>query len=349
MIYIAGNQTAGQAFYNCIKEYLKCGNSVTVFNQTEELTDLLKTNEAISKTAILWTSLNDADQFPNIGIKKNIYSMTDIEPFLEHMEDFADKPVLPYVEVHLSDHCNLNCKGCGHLSNIAPEKHADYDKFEKDIYRLTELFCQIKRIRLMGGEPFLNPDLVKFADLVRRENRDTDIRVVTNGLTLDKTSKDTLKQLADLHVQLDISCYPPTLKKKEQITAVLKKCGLGYRFSEQIDHFLKFRNPTFQYDPESAYAHCHMKMCTFLREGKMAACSFPVLYTQLDTFMKGKFTTDRDIIDLYAPGINGWKISWKLTHPLDSCRYCRTDRPEFYTWEPRQKSQALCEDWFVKE
>jgi len=28
------------------------------------------------------------------------------------------KPVLPYVEYHVSDYCNLKCKGCGHFSNI---------------------------------------------------------------------------------------------------------------------------------------------------------------------------------------------------------------------------------------
>lgn len=31
------------------------------------------------------------------------------------------KPSLDYVEFHLADHCNLNCRGCGHFSPIADE------------------------------------------------------------------------------------------------------------------------------------------------------------------------------------------------------------------------------------
>lgn len=32
------------------------------------------------------------------------------------------KPILPYLEYHVSDFCNLKCKGCGHFSNRVNEK-----------------------------------------------------------------------------------------------------------------------------------------------------------------------------------------------------------------------------------
>lgn len=349
MIYVPENERVQRVFCSSIKDYLNSENSVMVLDKIEDFTEVMKTEEDMSRVAVLLPTADDVKKLDKMGVKENVYSISDIEDFLEHMEFFAGKPVLPYIEMHLSDHCNLNCKGCGHLSNIAPEKFADYDQFAKDIYKLKELFSHIKKFRLMGGEPFLNPDLAEFAELVRSENRDTDIRIVTNGLYFGSNSEHTLKRLADLNIQLDISSYPPTVKRKKQIAAILNRFGVIYHFSENINKFLKFRNPDFNKDIHVSYEHCHMKMCTFLRDGEMAACSFPVIYSQLDTFMRGRFAVDSDIIHIHNSDINGWKVTWKLTHPLNSCRYCRTDGPEFYLWEPRKKSEALYADWFVGE
>jgi ABC-2 type transport system ATP-binding protein len=42
-------------------------------------------------------------------------------------------------DVHLADHCNLNCKGCYHFSPLAPEKFLDIEQYERDCTRLNEL------------------------------------------------------------------------------------------------------------------------------------------------------------------------------------------------------------------
>ena len=43
------------------------------------------------------------------------------------------KPVLYHFEVHITDHCNLNCKGCAHFSNLCKPTFADLDEFEADM------------------------------------------------------------------------------------------------------------------------------------------------------------------------------------------------------------------------
>ena len=44
--------------------------------------------------------------------------------------------ILPVLEVHLTDHCNLNCKGCSHFSNISDEFFLDKNDFERDLKEL---------------------------------------------------------------------------------------------------------------------------------------------------------------------------------------------------------------------
>ena len=77
---------------------------------------------------------------------------------------------LDYLETHIINKCKLNCKGCSHFSNIVDDEDAPVDitVFEKDFARLSELFDHIFTIRLMGGEPFLNPDMGKYIEKERR-------------------------------------------------------------------------------------------------------------------------------------------------------------------------------------
>ena len=68
------------------------------------------------------------------------------------------KPVLEYVESEITQFCNLNCKGCADFINlVSDKKHYDLEEFMRDYTRLSELFCTVKKIRLMGGESLLNP------------------------------------------------------------------------------------------------------------------------------------------------------------------------------------------------
>lgn len=50
--------------------------------------------------------------------------------------------------VDIVDHCNLNCKCCGHFSPLAPKGFLDINTFERDLKRLHELlYGHIRRTR----------------------------------------------------------------------------------------------------------------------------------------------------------------------------------------------------------
>lgn len=50
----------------------------------------------------------------------------------------VDKNQIRFI-VDIVDHCNLNCKGCGHFSPLAPKSFLDIETFENDLRRLNEL------------------------------------------------------------------------------------------------------------------------------------------------------------------------------------------------------------------
>lgn len=367
MVYVWGAGIKGVSFVQRIKAYLPSVN-VLVFCDNDEKKigtsingipvidwKTINKSNAMLKNSVFVIAVRDSEreeivnQLKKTGVSENIYYVDEVKGVFNIMEQFAGKPVLPYVETHMSDHCNLRCRGCGHLSNIAPPKFADFEKFTKDIVRLKELFSEIKEIRLMGGEPFLNPELIKFLEFTREANPNTDLRVVTNGLLVTSESDSLLRKIAELNIQMDISGYPPTMNRRREITLFLERYNICYQFTGQIEQFMRFRNPEANMNIEIAYEKCPIKACTFLREGKMSTCSFPILYSHLDTFMKEKFKIYAgDIIDIHCTSLNGWAIVWKLSHAISSCRYCRTDAVEFFPWERTVEAEISYEDWLVK-
>ncbi len=123
--------------------------------------------------------------------------------------DLLRRPELAYLELHLTDHCNLNCKGCSHFCPLAPPQYADLSGYKSDMHRISQLFRNIRTIRLMGGEPLLHPDPASFVRATRAVFPQARIRFVTNGILLPKASQAFWDACRDTGATIDMTVYPP--------------------------------------------------------------------------------------------------------------------------------------------
>lgn len=93
-------------------------------------------------------------------------------------------PILSF-EVHLAEHCNLNCRGCDHFCPLAKPAYTDLNVFQRDFKRLSELFhMEAGEIHLLGGEPLLNPQVEEFCKIARKNFPKATINIITNGILL---------------------------------------------------------------------------------------------------------------------------------------------------------------------
>lgn len=145
--------------------------------------------------------------------------------FLSYITPFKySMPVLTYVEYHVSDYCNLKCKGCGHFSNLVTEKKfPKIETFEDMLFGLSKKFRNIKVFRLMGGEPLINPQLPLFIYAVKKFFPYADIRIASNGLLVAEMKTPLVNAIRECNVTVDISQYPPTRLIMEKIIAFSKK------------------------------------------------------------------------------------------------------------------------------
>lgn len=260
------------------------------------------------------------------------------------------KPVLPYVEYHVSDYCNLKCKRCGHFSNIVTEKvFPDMEEFRAELKGLSKRFRNIRQFRLMGGEPFINPDLKSFVCEVRREFPYADIRVVSNGLLLPNVSAQTLEAIRKCGATIDISQYPPTRKIMENLIRFAQEKELKIQVGKEITQFFKGISSDVSTEYEKIYSKCVSKTCHFLRKGRLYVCGAPILFFENKDFLELDIT-DEDVknnsFDLIEGYEDGWEILKKLLSPFDFCRHCTY--AQWYDWQVSGENVDKG-DWIVSE
>lgn len=245
------------------------------------------------------------------------------------------KPELDYYEYHISWHCNLNCKGCAHYSNLIMEpKFANYDIYKKDLERLHELLGNVKSIRLMGGEPFLNPELPKFIELTRYVFPISDLRIVSNGLLIPTCDDNILKVMRDNDVRLDISQYPPTSKILDKIEAKVKPFNIPIYLGEYVDTFHANSDGRRENDMVAEWKACDARTCHFLSEGQIAACAAPIVTTLMKDSIEfhGK-VVEEDIVDLYDSKLTGEELVRRVNSPIPFCKYCDKQHCERFPWK----------------
>lgn len=259
------------------------------------------------------------------------------------------KPVLPYIEYHVSDFCNLKCKGCGHFSNIVTEKKLpDINEFKESLLGLKKKFKNIKVFRLMGGEPFVNPDLGKFIYETKRVFPYSEITIVTNGLLFERITDETIKAIEDCNAVVDISQYPPTREMIEKIINFAEEKQIRLSLGEQKVKFMKQVYRGENPDYEMAYKNCISNKCHFLRGKYLYPCpAVSLVYENKDFLGKNideKLVRDNSF-DLINGEEDGWEILKKITEPFKFCMHCST-KGEWFDWSISGR-EAKKEDWLV--
>lgn len=269
------------------------------------------------------------------GIKKSGFNApSSISEFTYEIDIY--KPRFSYIEYEVARHCNLKCKGCTHFSDLEKQQtFGDVDIFKADIERLKELFWGIRIIRLLGGEPLLNPEFPKFYRIARETFQDAKIQVVSNGLLIPRIEEEILDEMRGLQIEFDITQYVPTSKVVDQIRDKLDQKNVRYHISTLVETFFDRNNFKGNSNIKESFAGCTSKGCHFLYNGRLAVCPRPFTFKRVkDEYGIDDNILERDIIDIYGDDINGEYLNKRMDVPAETCRYCLPQRQlKYFKWK----------------
>lgn len=247
----------------------------------------------------------------------------------------SEKPSLHYIEVPITEECNLNCKGCLFTCNLSGNiGHVSFEQVKKDADRMCQLFYDVPWIRILGGEPLMHPDIIEILDGYREKFPDSEIDVCTNGLLIPKMKEEFWECMKKNNITIHVSGYKPTRSMINKIDEVIKKHDMPYVILNR-DKFLKYYTLKPENDMRKSYEKCIASGCYELYCGKMSTCSGVIAFEKLNNMFgcKYKVRENEDWIDIHNENLDGFAVKEFLERPSYCCKYCDFDRIEEFEWD----------------
>ncbi|MDR1933298.1 MAG: 4Fe-4S cluster-binding domain-containing protein [Spirochaetales bacterium] len=230
-------------------------------------------------------------------------------------------------DIHVADHCNLNCRGCEHFSCIAEEKFLDPDTFDRDCARISELTQgQLDDISVLGGEPLLHPKLTEFLNIIRKYFKTCGIKIVTNGILLLKQKDEFWENCKLNNAEIIITVYPVKIDH-EAIQDRAQKYGIKLRYWGDPGEITKWQRRPLDLQGKQnindSFRLCYMANgCIQLVDGKLYTCAVIAYIKYFNKyFNKNLEVTEQDYIDIYKVK-NIDEVFNFLCKPMPFCRYC---------------------------
>lgn len=234
---------------------------------------------------------------------------------------------VPWLEIPLTEHCNLKCKGCTHHSPYLKPNFYKFEQFTKDIDALKDIY-HVHALTFLGGEPLLNRrinDYIKFA----KNLEIADIyRVVTNGILLFYMD-DIFFDLID---DIQISLYPDAGVDRQRLESFLNEKQRKYNFNyniNNIDYFMNIETDELT-DKEAQinFQHCfRRRVGHLLYNGYYYKCMRP-LSTQQYLFNKCSIANPPNFRVEDGVEVNDLNLYMRLKEYISckqkllSCHYC---------------------------
>ena len=237
------------------------------------------------------------------------------------------------VEIHVVEHCNLNCSGCNHFSSLAKEEYLQPEQFERDFKRLAELSKDYFAIKILGGEPLLHPHITDFFDIARKYFPNTPIQITTNGILLTKQPEEFWQNCRKNKITVSISQYPIKLNKEEiKKTSRAHKVKIVYNGSTVENRMCKLPlDLSGSQDMKKSFQKCAISWgcCVTLRDGKIYTCCIAAHIKFFNEYFSQNLAiSDKDYIDIHKVNSKEEIIDF-LEKPFPFCRYCKTSATKF--------------------
>lgn len=243
--------------------------------------------------------------------------------------------MIPYFETHITEACNLNCRGCSHFSVLAKPKHKDLAEFEREYKRLAEIE-EIHTMRLMGGEPLLNPDFMEYLRIARRYFPRSHICLVTNGTLGDRLRPHTA-ELAALRINVTKSEYHITGDAIDYTEHHEK----GQLYNISLD-------PTGSQNKDMAFHRCDIRQNEwyYFMNGRFYPCCIAGTIRDFWSYFGLDWNIKQEDMSIDIFTHTAEEIEAFLHQPIELCRYCDTMYRQL-SYAPFSLSEKKIEEWTV--
>lgn len=173
---------------------------------------------------------------------------------------------LDFIEIPITTRCNLRCPGCANLMPLYDKPYdIDREMVINSIRKISECFDVCGNFRLLGGEPFLHPELKRFIAAIPSEKCKR-VSIPTNAMIVPQDPE--LYHLLRLkNVTVVIGNYPTATASQQQLIARLEKEKVSYEISNQdawIDYGKAIAHNRSKAELKKQFRQCNLRSKSLL-------------------------------------------------------------------------------------
>lgn len=241
--------------------------------------------------------------------------------------NISRKIELPFVDFDVTTYCNLQCKRCAKcLPYFEKKQNYTADKLREDLELLVKYLDRIYVVSIIGGEPFLNPEIAEIIDICTNCTKIYQLELTTNGTIMPEETVFTA--LRDSRVNVHISKYEFISDKQKQNRAnfisKLNEYNIPYQFAMH-EEWLDFGDVVYRtysaHEKRVMFYQCPMNSCSIFNDKVLYRCGKSSYLHQ-----HGKINNNNAVIEVDR--IHSRKEMRKAIHnffnvkSLLACNYC---------------------------
>lgn len=359
-VIIFGARSVGEAlFYACSEAGIKvscfCDNNS---NKTKDLvcgTKVIHTSELKKtfKDAIFLISAADikdvVEQLHSLGYSKwypcttllrnfNIYKHSYSVPvdFVEYTVGtcllchdsylIPNKLFIRSVDIMITERCSLHCRDCSNLMRYYKNPaNFDIKNLFGSIDRFLRIVDEVNEFRVIGGEPFMNPDCYLVIEKLIKEPKVKRIVIYTNGTIPLK--EDQIKFMKSKKVLFIITDYGKLSRNLDTLTMQLSENKIAFYVQKAggwTDCSKIRKHKRTAKKQMEIFGNCCAKNTITLSGNYLFRCPFSANANRLQAVPDFR----DDYIDIFDKSININKLKTKIrsflmdTKFLETCDYC---------------------------
>ena len=179
-----------------------------------------------------------------------------------------------YMDLPITTRCSLKCAKCSNLMQYYDNPaHLNTESILKSIETFFHYVDYVVQLNILGGEPFMNTDLVKILKLLISIDKVRRIVILTNG-TILPNSPELLRVLANKSVEVRVSDYGRLSAKTNVLRARFSKKGIALevqKVSNWVDCGDLRKRGRNEIELKKQFASCNTQCRTYYR-GQFHVC-----------------------------------------------------------------------------
>lgn len=248
------------------------------------------------------------------------------------------------LDIHVSEHCNLNCISCTNFSPIADPKFANLDDLENNFKHLSKFQKSFGTLQLMGGEPLLNSEIIEIIKISRKYFSKTKIKILTNGILLKSMNDEFWRACREWDIIISLTVYPINLDI-DKIKKICNKNQVKYeifaiRTGENAFYAYKV-NPNGGKKVFMKFIKCQSSGCMQIVDNRIFACPISADINHLNKAFRLNFKQNKGDYIRVDKMKTSLQLRWLRARTKPFCNYCDL-RGDAFPWRKSEKKE---EEW----